>query len=129
MRILPDTQILIWAAAADRPGLLPAAARDLIEDYANRLFFSAVSVWEVALKAHRLRIDPRQLRHGLLDAGYEEVVVTGQHAAAVDILPRIHSDPFDRLLLAQSQLEGLTLVTTDATLGRYPGSILVIPKC
>ncbi|MCY3805826.1 MAG: type II toxin-antitoxin system VapC family toxin [bacterium] len=128
MRILIDTQILIWAADADHPDVLPCDARRLIEDHSNRLFFSAVSIWEVALKARKLDIDPRQFRHALLDAGYEEVAVTGQHAAAVDLLPRIHADPFDRLLVAQSQIAGLTLLTADATLGRYPGSILAVER-
>ncbi|MDE0195481.1 MAG: type II toxin-antitoxin system VapC family toxin [bacterium] len=128
MRILIDTQILIWAADGDHRDVLPGDARRLIEDHSNRLFFSAVSIWEVVLKARRLNIDPRQFRHGLLEAGYEEVAVTGQHAAAVDLLPRIHADPFDRLLVAQSQIAGLTLLTADVTLGRYPGSVIVTAR-
>ena len=87
-----------------------------------------MSIWEVALKARRLNIDPRRFRHGLVAAGYEEVAVTGQHAAAVDLLPRIHADPFDRLLVAQSQIAGLTLLTADAVLGRYPGSVIVTAR-
>ena len=127
MRLLLDTNLLIWIADGDRPDHLPNDARRLIDDSANRLIFSAVSVWEVALKARRLRVDPRVLRSELLDRDYVELPVTGTHAAAVDLLPTIHRDPFDRLLVAQAQIEGLTLVTADATLGRYPGSIIVVP--
>ncbi len=127
MRLLLDTNILIWAADADRPDHLPHEARRLIDDPANTLMFSAVSVWEIALKARRLSIDPRLLRRELVDRDYVELAITGMHAAAVDLLPTIHGDPFDRLLVAQAQIEGLTLVTADTILGRYPGSILVVP--
>ena len=65
-------------------------------------------------------------RRGLLDNGYTELAVTGAHAAALDLLPPLHKDPFDRMLIAQAVVEGITLVTADAILGRYPGPIRVI---
>ena len=92
--------------------------------------FSAASIWEVAIKNGLGRadfsVDPRVLRRGLLEHGYVELPVTGAHAAAVDVLPDIHRDPFDRLLIAQAHAEGLTLLTADRVIGRYPGPIQVI---
>ena len=128
MTILLDTHILLWAAGA--PERLPSHARAAIEDPRNDLVYSAASVWEVAIKSGRGRadfsVDARVLRHRLLAHGYTELPVTGAHAAAVDLLPPIHKDPFDRILVAQAQLEGLTLWTADDTVGRYPGPIRVL---
>lgn len=94
------------------------------------MVFSAVSVWEVAIKSSMERldfqVDPRLFRRGLLEHGYQELGITGAHAAAVDLLPPIHKDPFDRLLVAQVQIEALTLLTADERIGRYTGSIQVI---
>ena len=95
-----------------------------------RPFFSAVSLWEVAIKRGLGRadfqVDPRVLRRGLLENDYVELAVTGAHAVAVDLLPPIHKDPFDRLLIAQAGVEGLTLVTADRTVARYPGPIRLL---
>lgn len=128
MNLLLDTHVLLWAAGASRQ--LPAEARALIEDPENRLFFSAASLWEIAIKKGLGRrdfsVDPRLLRRGLLENGYVELPVTGAHAAAVDLLPPIHKDPFDRILIAQAQFEGLTLLTADEVVARYPGPIQVL---
>ena len=103
----------------------------LIEDSRTGLvFFSAVSLWEVAIKNGLGRpdfnIDPCFLRWGLLASGFIELDVTGAHAVAVGGLPPIHKDPFDRILIAQAQIQGLTLLTADAVVARYPGSIKLI---
>ena len=128
MTILLDTHVLLWAAGL--PERLPAEARSRIDDPETTLVFSAASVWEVAIKnalgRDDFRVDPRVLRHRLLAHEYAELSVTGAHVAAVDLLPRIHKDPFDRLLVAQAQLEGLVLWTADEVLGRYPGPIRVL---
>lgn len=101
--------------------------RALIEDADNELLFSVASIWEVAIKQGLRRddfqVDPRSLRRGLLDNGYGELAVTGEHAVTLDLLPVIHKDPFDRMLVAQSMVEGITLLTTDPIVGRYPGPI------
>jgi PIN domain nuclease of toxin-antitoxin system len=85
------------------------------------------SLWEVAIKRGLGRedfcIDPRLLRRGLVDNGYEELAILGQHTAAVDGLPPLHKDPFDRLLIAQSLIEGITLLTVDPLVPRYPAPI------
>lgn len=69
------------------------------------------------------QVDPRLLRRGLLDNGYGELPVTSEHAVMLDALPPIHKDPFDRMLVAQAQVEGITLVTADDIIGKYPGAI------
>ncbi|MDE0371083.1 MAG: type II toxin-antitoxin system VapC family toxin, partial [Rhodospirillales bacterium] len=88
------------------------------------------SLWEVAIKSglgrEDFRVDPRLLRRGLLENGYDELPVSGAHATAVDLLPPIHRDPFDRILVAQAQIEGITLLTTDEIVARYPGPIRVL---
>ena len=88
------------------------------------------SLWEVAIKSGLGRadfsVDPSLLRRGLLENGYTELTVTGAHAVAVHGLPPIHKDPFDRLLAAQALIEGVTLVTMDEAVGRYPGPIRVL---
>lgn len=125
MRYLLDTHLLLWAAA--EPKRLPKAARALLEDGENTLVFSAASLWEVAIKAGLGRpdftVEPSVLRRGLLDNGYQELPVGSDHAVATGTLPPIHRDPFDRLLVAQAQVEGITLLTADPVVAQYPGPI------
>ena len=125
MKFLLDTQLLLWAAG--QPEQLPAAARTVLDDVENELLFSAASLWEVAIKRglgrEDFRVDPRLLRRGLLDNGYSELPITSEHAVAVDGLPPIHKDPFDRILVAQSMVEGITLLTADPLVARYPGPV------
>ena len=115
MNVLLDTHVLLWAAG--EPEKLTVAARELLEDPGNHLFFSAASLWEVAIKASLgkddFMVEPRLLRRGLADNGYNELPVTGAHAVAIGGLPLIHKDPFDRILVAQAQVEGLHLITSD----------------
>lgn len=128
MNFLLDTHVLLWAA--DASPRLPTGARALLEDPENELVFSAASLWEIAIKRgigrEEFSADPRLLRRGLLENGYVELPVTGGHATAVDLLPQIHKDPFDRILIAQAQIEGLTLLTIDEVVARYPGPIQLL---
>lgn len=125
MKLLLDTHVLIWAAGF--PDRISAEGRDLIADTENELFFSAASLWEVAIKSALGRedfaVDARLLRRGLLDNDYSELPVVSEHAVAIGGLPAIHKDPFDRLLIAQSMVEGITLLTADDLIGQYPGPI------
>ena len=125
MRLLLDTHLLLWVAGT--PKRLPAATRKAIESSDNRLFFSVASIWEIVIKRGLDRpdfqVDAHLLRRGLLDNGYAELAVTGEHALSVEALPPIHKDPFDRLLVAQATAEGMTLLTADATVARYPGPV------
>ena len=125
MKFLLDTHLLLWAAG--QPGKLSSGARRLLNDPSNELYFSAASLWEIAIKRtlgrEDFRVEPRVLRRGLLDNGYVELVITSQHAVSIDGIPPLHKDPFDRLLLAQAFSEGITLLTSDAKLARYPGPV------
>jgi PIN domain nuclease of toxin-antitoxin system len=125
MKLLLDTHLLLWAAA--EPRKLSKAARSLIENQENELIFSAASLWEITIKSSLGRddfqVDSRLLRRGLLDNGYSELPITSEHAVAVNGLPPIHKDPFDRLLVAQATTEGILLLTVDPLVARYPGPI------
>jgi PIN domain nuclease of toxin-antitoxin system len=125
MRLLLDTHVLLWAAG--KPEKLSRKARKLLDEPGNSLVFSAVSLWEIAIKQtlgrDDFRADVRLLRRGLLDNGYEELALTSAHAVALDTLPSLHRDPFDRMLLAQAHVEGITLVTADALVAKYPGAV------
>ena len=125
MKLLLDTHLLLWAAGS--PERLPLAARPLLEDPENQLLFSAASLWEIAIKRSLGRtdfqVDARVLRRGLLDNGYLELPITSEHTVFIDSLPSIHKDPFDRILIAQATVEGITLLTVDALIAQYPGPI------
>ena len=128
MKLLLDTHLLLWAAESSRR--LSPTARALLEDERHELLFSAASIWEISIKRGLGRkdfeTDPRLLRRGLLDNGYFELPFTSAHAAAVDTLPPLHKDPFDRMLVAQALLEGISLVTADAVVARYPGAVVKV---
>ena len=128
MKILLDTHLLLWAAGDS--ARLPAKAHAILVDGQNQLVFSAASLWEIAIKRglgrDDFQVDPRVLRRSLIDNDYEELVITGRHAVAVAELPQIHRDPFDRLLVAQSMVEGTTLLTTDKLVAQYPGPIRLV---
>ena len=125
MNFLLDTHILLWAAG--QPEKLSRKTRSLLSDSRNSLLFSAVSLWEIVIKQTIGRedfdVDPRLLRRGLIDNGYNEIAITSTHALAVKDLSPLHRDPFDRMLLAQSRVEGLVLLTADAVVLRYPGLV------
>ncbi|WP_177418891.1 type II toxin-antitoxin system VapC family toxin [endosymbiont of Lamellibrachia barhami] len=125
MKLLLDTHLLLWAAGD--PDRLSADARGMISEVENELFFSAVSLWEIAIKSGLVRddfqADARLLRRGLLDNGYSELPIGSEHVVAIDILPPIHKDPFDRILVAQAMVEGITLLTSDSLVAQYPGPV------
>lgn len=125
MKFLLDTHLLLWAAG--QPERLSKSARELIENPDNVLYFSAASIWEIAIKSslgrEDFKADSRLIRRGLIDNGYQEIAISSEHAAGVQALPLVHKDPFDRLLIAQSLSEGMPLVTVDPLLSQYPGMI------
>jgi len=125
MKLLLDTHLLLWAAG--QPERLSGKALTLLEPTENELFFSAASLWEVVIKRALgradFRVDARLLRRGLVDNGYGELAIASEHVAAIDNLPQIHKDPFDRILIAQAQVEGITLLTTDPVVAGYPGPV------
>ena len=127
MKLLLDTHLLLWAAG--EPDRLPIAARALMDDPDNELLFSTASLWEIAIKGGLTRkrkdfhVDARVLRRGLLDNGYTELPVASEHAVAIDGLPLLHKDPFDRILVAQATVEGIVLLTADPLVAQYPGPV------
>lgn len=128
MKFLLDTHLLLWAAG--EPKRLSRQARGLIDNPANELFFSPASLWELVIKRGLRRpdfkVDARVLRRGLLDNGYGELPIASDHVVAIDNLPPVHTDPFDRVLVAQATVEGITLLTTDSLLSQYPGPIRAV---
>jgi PIN domain nuclease of toxin-antitoxin system len=116
-RILVDTHLLLWAVS--EPKKLPSQARRRIED--AEVFVSAASIWEVSIKTAlgKLAADRAELLAELKPAGFRLLPVTGEHAAAVALLPPLHNDPFDRMLVAQAKTEPLILLTNDSVLGGY----------
>jgi len=125
MKLLLDTHLLLWAAG--EPKRLPKNIRTLLEDRDNELLFSAASLWEVAIKSglgrKDFRVEARLLRRGLLDNGYSELPIVSDHVVAIESLPPIHKDTFDRILVAQAAVEGITWLTNDPVVAQYPSPI------
>ncbi len=125
MKLLLDTHLLLWAAEGFEH--LPPDAQALMTPPENELFFSVASLWEIVIKCglgrKDFQVDPHLLRRGLLDNGYYELPILSEHAVAIGTLPPIHKDPFDRLLVAQAIVEGITLLTSDTYVAEYPGPV------
>jgi len=121
LNLLLDTHLLLWAAS--EPQRLSAKARALLLDPSNQLVFSSASLWEIAIKngldRSDFNVDPRRLWRMLLVNGYRELSVTSEHTVAVNDLSPFHKDPFDRILVAQARVEGLTLLTADKVVAKY----------
>ena len=123
-RILLDTHLLLWAVS--EPRKLPKEARRLIDE--AEVFVSAASIWEVGIKAAlgKLAADPSELLAEVEPAGFHLLPVGGDHAAAVSLLPALHKDPFDRMLIAQAKTEPLLLLTNDAALPAYGDCVKLV---
>lgn len=125
MQLLLDTHLLLWAVV--EPERLDVALVGMLEDPLNTPVFSVVSLWELVIKRGLDRpdfqLEPSLLRQALLEAGWRELPVQAHHVLAVGQLPPLHRDPFDRLLLAQAQADGLLLITADQQLAQYPGPV------
>lgn len=125
MKLLLDTHLLLWAAQGVEH--LPVDARTVMSEPENELLFSVASLWEIVIKCglgrEDFKVDPRVLRRGLLDNGYLELPILSEHVVAVMTLPPIHEDPFDRLLVAQAIVEGITLLTADIQVAKYAGPV------
>ena len=128
MKLLVDTHLLLWAAS--QPSRLSASARTLLGDAGNQPCFSAACLWEIVIKGALGRpdfsADASRLRRGLLDHGYLELPIEGQHTLAVASLPAIHRDPFDRIQIAQAHIEGMLFITSDAALASYGDPVRVV---
>ena len=127
-RFLVDTQLLLWNVYGSRK--LPTRVSRLFRDGRHQFFYSAASIWEIAIKAARGRedflVDAAAIRETLEENGFDELPVSAHHAVAVSRLPAIHGDPFDRMLVAQAISEPMALITTDGRLAAYPGTIEIV---
>ena len=125
MRLLLDTHIFLWAVSGS--ALLKAPSRRLIES-AERVFVSAASIWEIAIKARlgKIDADPLELTGAINASGFVELEVSAVHAAGVSRLALHHNDPFDRLLVAQALAEPLRLLTADPVLAQYSDVVLLV---
>ena len=128
MRLLLDTHALFWALL--EPGKLPPSLREVLEEPANIVFASAASVWEMAIKQAAGKVDFPfgALAAELRRASVLELPVTMRHAEAAARLPPLHRDPFDRMLVAQAQAEGLSLVSRDPAVRQYQVTVLWGPE-
>lgn len=126
MRILLDTHIFVWWLAGDRK--LPKEAEPLILDPDNDIYVSAASIWEIAIKEAlgQIQVDPSLLVVSIADSGFRELPVTARHAIETGKLPPHHRDPFDRLLVAQSRIEPVYLLTHDQQLTAYGDTVLLV---
>jgi PIN domain nuclease of toxin-antitoxin system len=127
VNLLLDTQALLWWRTGSRN--LGPKARTAIERQATVVYVSAASAWEIAIKQHTGRLAlkdrlDRWMQTALETSGFETLSITVPHAVAVADLPLHHADPFDRLLIAQATLEGLTIVTSDAAFDAYDVPVL-----
>jgi PIN domain nuclease of toxin-antitoxin system len=106
---------------------LSPAAREIVSNPGNKFVFSVCNIWEIAIKrglrSPDFQHNPREIRQYLLRNGCEELPIQSRHVVEVDSLPPIHKDPFDRILIAQAMVEGITLLTADAVIAQYPGPI------
>jgi PIN domain nuclease of toxin-antitoxin system len=125
MNLLLDTSIVLWIIE-DSPRL-PAKARTYIQE-ANAVFVSAVSIWEISIKAsvRKINLDVDLVVSGMAAAGFQSLVINADHARAVRNLPFHHYDPFDRMLVAQALIEPLRLITSDRLLARYGDLVTVV---
>ena len=127
-RFLVDTQLLLWNVSGSRK--LPSRVARLLRDGRHQFFYSAASLWEIAIKAARGRedfvVDVAEIRDVLEDNGFHELAITSEHTVALSKLPPIHGDPFDRMLVAQGLAEPMALITSDERLAAYPGTIEVV---
>lgn len=128
MRLLLDTQIMLWALTGS--ARLGAAARGLIADPANDIYVSTASIWEIAIKHSLGRGDMPVSGARAVElcaaAGYRELPVGWQHAAVVEILPPLHADPFDRILVAQAMAEPMRLLSRDAAVAGYGAMVMAV---
>jgi PIN domain nuclease of toxin-antitoxin system len=126
MRLLMDTNVIIRSVM----GSLAKQGADILDDTGNILYYSSVSIWEIVIKQHggklNMPVDAASIRKKLEEKGCREVTTSSRHALATGALASFNKDPFDRMLVAQSIVEGLTLITTDRLLSAYAAEVMVV---
>ena len=128
MRLLLDTQIMLWALTGS--ARLGAAARRLIVDPVNDIYVSTASIWEIAIKhalgRGEMPVSGARAADLCAAAGYRDLPVAWRHAAAVETLPPLHADPFDRILVAQALAEPMRLLSRDAAVAGYGAMVMAV---
>lgn len=130
MRILVDTQILIWYGKNELPKMAPKAI-PIIQNFNYRLYFSSTSLWEVGIKSSLnkpdFNINPEDLANGLIYDGFEQLFIKNKHLFEIKNLPQMpkHKDPFDRLLIAQAKSEHCQFLTVDEKILEYPYDFII----
>jgi len=128
MKILLDTHFILWALLDQKR--LSSRARAIIEAEENQILFSVASLWEIAIKRtsgkRDFKVAPQILRRTMLESDYLELSLAAEHVFETSKLPLLHKDPFDRILIAQAMVEGMTLLTADAVVAKYPGPIQLV---
>jgi PIN domain nuclease of toxin-antitoxin system len=124
VRLLLDTHLLLWALG--NPARLPAEARKALES--SDVWVSAASIWEISIKSAlgKVAADPATVVRAVEPAGFNFLSISADHAARVTDLPRVHKDPFDRMLVAQALTESLSLLTNDKALAKYGPAVRVV---
>jgi PIN domain nuclease of toxin-antitoxin system len=131
VNLLLDTHVALWSVTAD--DRLSNRAAELIADASNAIAVSIASLWEIAIKhaivrrgAPAMPISARQAAAHFEAAGFRILDARATHIFAVEALPKVHADPFDRLIIAQARVEGMILLTSDALVARYPGDVRMV---
>ena len=128
MKLLLDTNILLLSAI----GNLPSRAEELIIDPRNNLYYSAAAIWEIVIKTQidklGLNMSTKSFEAEIRNRAYRALSITSEHVHMIGILPNIHKDPFDRIMIAQAYAEGMSFITTDKTLANYGDVVLFCPK-
>ncbi|MEU0559892.1 type II toxin-antitoxin system VapC family toxin [Dactylosporangium sp. NPDC006015] len=123
MSLLLDTHVVLWWLTDDET--LAEEVKDRL-DHERNVYISPATIWEVAIKQSMGKLQPADLPEHIRNSGFRELPITSAHAIAAGRLPLIHRDPFDRMLIAQAQLEELTLVTRDAHIHKYDVDFLAV---
>ncbi len=128
MRLLLDTQVLLWALIGSPR--LGSRAHDLIIDPHNEIYVSTASIWEIAIKhalgRGQMPVSGARAAELCHKAGYRELPVCWRHASEVETLPALHADPFDRILVAQAKVQSMILLTRDRVVAQYGPMVLPI---
>jgi PIN domain nuclease of toxin-antitoxin system len=126
MRLLLDTHIALWVLLDDER--LPPTARDILRDPSTSAWYSLATLWEVSIKhgLGRFTMSPADMSTGLRDSGFRRLGIEDSHFSRLAELPQIHRDPFDRMLIAQAEVEPLRLLTSDRLLAQYSSSVILV---
>ncbi len=121
---LLDTHTLLWWLGDDPT--LTTQAREIISNPQNLIFVSPVNTWEIAIKRSLGKLEaPDNLEQVILECGFDSIPITIKHTLYIEKLNSYHEDPFDRLLIAQAIVEGLTIITRDSKIAQYQIPVIV----